>query len=136
MLPRRASTTPRCWPRCGSHALGDSPWGGSGGGTDGAAGRRAPRAAPAQRASLWSGIADGLAYLRADPRLRGLLLLTAVLTIVGFPYAMLMPVLAREALGLDAAGYGRLMDAIGVGAFLGAVGVAGGGPSVLPGWPI
>ena len=76
------------------------------------------------RLAMWSGITEGLKYLRDEPRLRAIMLLTAVMTIFGFPYAVLMPVMAREALGLDATGYGQLMAATGVGAFVGAISVA------------
>jgi MFS family permease len=80
--------------------------------------------AASPRLSMWSGIAEGLAYLRDDPTLRAIMLLTAVMTIFGFPYAVLMPVVARQSLGLDATGYGQLMAATGVGAFAGAIVVA------------
>jgi MFS family permease len=86
--------------------------------------RLRPAARPAGRLALWSGIAEGLAALRDDPPVRALMLLTAVLTIFGFPYAVLMPVIAREALGQGADGYGQLMAATGLGAFAGALAVA------------
>jgi MFS family permease len=73
---------------------------------------------------MWAGIAEGLTYLRDEPRLRAIMLMTSVMTIFGFPYAVLMPVMARDALGQDAGGYGQLMAATGVGAFAGALAVA------------
>ena len=76
------------------------------------------------RRSLWSEVGEGFRYIRDEPTLRVIILLTGVLTIFGFPYAILMPVMAREALGLDASGYGQLMAATGVGAFASAVTLA------------
>jgi MFS family permease len=89
--------------------------------------------AASRRLSMWSGIAEGLVYLRDDPTLRGIMLLTAVLTIFGFPYAVLMPVVARQSLGLDATGYGQLMAATGIGAFAGAITIASLGRSARRG---
>lgn len=86
-----------------------------------------------KRLPLWQGIAEGLAYLRDDPARRAIMLVTAVLTVFGFPYAVLMPIIAREALGQDATGYGQLMAATGVGAFAGAVAVASLGRSARHG---
>ena len=86
--------------------------------------RLTPRQPASTRKSMWAGILEGLAYLRDDPALRGIMLLTAVMTIFGFPYAVLMPVMAREALGQGAGGYGQLMAATGVGAFIAAVALA------------
>jgi MFS family permease len=90
-------------------------------------------AAPSARLALWSGIAEGLRYLRAEPTLRAIMVLTAIVTIFGFPYAVLMPVIARESLGLDASGYGQLMAATGIGAFAGAITLASLGRGVRRG---
>lgn len=92
-------------------------------------------AAPAAgvRLALWSGIAEGLRYLRAEPTLRAVMVLTAIVTIFGFPYAVLMPVIARESLGLNASGYGQLMAATGIGAFAGAITLASLGRAVRRG---
>lgn len=86
--------------------------------------RLRPAVAKPARTSMWAGIAEGLVYLRDEPTLRAIMLLTSALTIFGFPYAVLMPVMARDVLSQDAGGYGQLMAATGVGAFAGAVAVA------------
>lgn len=86
--------------------------------------RLRPAVAKPARTSMWAGIAEGLVYLRDEPSLRAIMLLTSALTIFGFPYAVLMPVMARDVLSQDAGGYGQLMAATGVGAFAGAVAVA------------
>ena len=49
----------------------------------------------------------------------------AVLSILGVPYITLMPVVARDLLGLDAAGYGLLLSSLGVGGLSGALALAG-----------
>jgi MFS family permease len=89
--------------------------------------------APGKRLPLWQGIGEGLAYLRDDPARRAIMLVTAVMTVFGFPYAVLMPIVARETLGQDATGYGQLMAATGIGAFAGAVVVASLGRSTRRG---
>jgi predicted MFS family arabinose efflux permease len=56
--------------------------------------------------------------------LRPLIVQTAILTVFGFPFVLLMPVMAQKVLGLGASGYGALMSATGVGAILGSLTVA------------
>ena len=68
----------------------------------------------------------GLAYVRRDPRVLALVVRTAAFTLWGFPFLVLMPVLARDVLGLGAEGYGALMTAVGVGAVGAAVALGAG----------
>src|SRR2546425_12687872 len=56
--------------------------------------------------------------------MRTLMLLTATLSVFGFPYITMMPVFARDVLHRGAGGYGALTSSIGVGAMLGALGAA------------
>lgn len=79
---------------------------------------------PARTTSAWTGFREVLAYLRGDRRLRVLMLLTAILSVFGFPYISMMPVFARDVLHRGAAGYGALTSSIGIGAVIGALGVA------------
>jgi len=74
--------------------------------------------------SAWTGFREVLAYLRSDRRVRTLMLLTATLSVFGFPYIAMMPVFARDVLHRGAAGYGALTSSIGIGAVIGALGVA------------
>ena len=74
--------------------------------------------------SVWAGFREVLVYLRNDTRLRVLMILTAILSIFGFPYLTMMPVFARDVLHRGAAGYGALTASVGIGAVLGALGVA------------
>jgi predicted MFS family arabinose efflux permease len=52
----------------------------------------------------------------------------AVYSLLGIPVLTLLPVLARDVLGLGAGGYGVLMTCVGVGAMLGALSIAAAGP--------
>ena len=66
----------------------------------------------------------GLAYLVRDRRLLGLVGMVAALSLVGFPYLVLLPAFAGEVLGIGATGYGWLLSAQGVGALLAALSLA------------
>ena len=79
---------------------------------------------PSDVTSAWTGFREVLIYLRGDRRLRVLMILTATLSLFGFPYIPMMPVFARDVLHRGATGYGALTSSIGVGAVIGALGVA------------
>jgi MFS family permease len=81
--------------------------------------RRVPT--PPSDANLWQHLGEGFRYAIHERTIRLLLLVISVLSIFGFSYAVLMPVIAIHILGLDAGGYGWLMGAAGAGAFIGAV---------------
>lgn len=70
------------------------------------------------------GILEGLRFIRSTPQVMSLVQMAAVFSICGVPYLTLMPVFAREVLGLDASGYGALLAAVGVGALVGALSLA------------
>ncbi|MDP3910793.1 MAG: MFS transporter [Gemmatimonadales bacterium] len=74
--------------------------------------------------SAWEGFREVVAYLRSDRRASTLVVLTAIISIFGFPYLVLMPVFARDVLRVGAAGYGLLSAAVGIGAVAGALTVA------------
>jgi MFS family permease len=86
--------------------------------------RLPPRSPPAKPASAWSGFREVLMYLRDDRRLRVLMVLTAILSVFGFPYISMMPVYARDVLHRGAGGYGILTSSIGIGAVIGALAIA------------
>ncbi len=68
---------------------------------------------------------DGLRYLSLPGPVRELLLLVTIGAILGGPFIALMPVVAREQLGLGAEGYGALLAMVGIGGLIGALLVAG-----------
>lgn len=70
------------------------------------------------------GIRELLAYVRATRAVGALMQVVAVVGICGLPYLTLMPVMARDRLGLGADGYGALLACVGVGGLAGALWLA------------
>ncbi len=77
-----------------------------------------------QQIGIIKDLAGGFAYVRRQPILIILLVLEFVVNLLGWPYATLMPVFARDVLGVGAEGLGALVSASGVGALLGSLGLA------------
>ena len=65
----------------------------------------------------------GLEYVRRNAEPRSLILLTAAMSIFGYPFVAMLPVYAGT-LDVGAAGYGVLVSAVGVGAAVGALALA------------
>jgi MFS family permease len=86
--------------------------------------RLAPWTPSPRTETAWAGLREAVAFIRGDRRLSTVVVLTAVLSIFGFPYLVMMPVFARDVLHRGATGYGVMMTAVGVGALSGALGVA------------
>jgi len=86
--------------------------------------RLPPPVRPVGRVSGWEWFQAGARFLWEERRLRVLMILVGVLSVLGFPVLVLMPVIARDVLHTDARGYGLLMAAVGVGAMLGALALA------------
>jgi len=76
---------------------------------------------------------EGIRYIVGDRRVRALVGNVAMLSIFGFPYMVLMPVFARNALHVGARGLGVLMASSGVGAVIAALCVAVLGPRLPKG---
>lgn len=74
--------------------------------------------------SPWQELRAGVSYVLGDRRLRGLVAVIAVLSILGIPTISLMPVMARDQLHLAADGYGILLSAVGLGGLCGALALA------------
>lgn len=74
--------------------------------------------------SILAQIIEGLRLVRASPRLIGTLLVTVIVNIFAFPFSSMIPVVARDRLGLGPEGVGVLASMDGLGAFLGALLVA------------
>ena len=86
---------------------------------------RLPRTtSPPKTTSAWMGFREVLTYLRSERRVRVLIILTAILSVFGFPYIAMMPVFARDVLNSGATGYGALTSSIGIGAVIGALAIA------------
>lgn len=74
------------------------------------------------------GIREGLAFVAHTRHVRGLVWLITAYSILGIPYLSLMPVMARDVLGVGAAGYGVMLSAVGIGGMIGALGLAASAP--------
>ena len=83
--------------------------------------RLAPWQPSARVISPLEGIRESIIYMRDTPLIAAIMKLVTVHSILGIPYLVLMPVFARNRLGLDAGGYGLLLTCVGVGGFVGAM---------------
>lgn len=75
----------------------------------------------AQNDSMISGIIEGFRYVGSTSPIRALMLLLGLISLMGMPYAVLMPIFADQILNGGASGLGLLMGASGVGALSGAL---------------
>ncbi len=69
---------------------------------------------------LWAALGEGFAYVFGNRWPRALVIIVTTFSIFGFSFMPLMPVFARDALGLDASGYGVMVASIGAGALAAA----------------
>lgn len=72
-------------------------------------------------------IREGLDYARGVRPVRAILELVTAFSVLGIPYIALMPVLARDRLGLGADGYGVMLSVLGIGGLIGALALAAAG---------
>jgi len=79
---------------------------------------RAPMASPLEH------MMDGFRFVNRTAPIRALMLLLGLVSLVGMPYVVLMPIFADQILHGGARGLGILMGATGVGALLGALTLA------------
>ena len=90
--------------------------------------RRMPRTpAPvrdAQSPDLWHATKDGIAYVRGEKVLRDVLIAVTLMSVLGFNFSVLLPVLVKQNLGLGETAYGLLMSFMGVGSFAAAFTIA------------
>ena len=70
------------------------------------------------------GIREGVRYMRETPAISALMKFVTVYSVLGVPYLTLMPVVAKNQLGLDAGGYGALLACVGIGGVGGALSLA------------
>ena len=74
-----------------------------------------------ERPTVVEGTREGLRYVRGAPRVRAVLLMTLVVSTVGFNFHVLVPVLAADTLHVGATMFGVLSAVFGVGALVGAL---------------
>jgi MFS family permease len=70
--------------------------------------------------SAWDSVVEGFSFAWQTTPVRALLLLLGLVSLMGMPYSVLMPIFADRVLGGGPHAYGLLMSCAGVGALLGA----------------
>jgi MFS family permease len=83
-----------------------------------------PRIDQPQPSSSVSNVLEGFQYVRRTRMIRELLILLAVVSMVGMPYSVLMPIFADKILRGGARGMGILLGATGIGALAGSLALA------------
>jgi predicted MFS family arabinose efflux permease len=83
-----------------------------------------PATRPPKQGSAISDTVEGFLFAWQARPVRALLLLLGLISLMGMPYAVLMPVFADQILGGGPKGLGLLMGAAGVGALAGALSLA------------
>ena len=78
--------------------------------------RIAPRPRPLRSTRVLAELAEGFRYVAGSAPIRSVLLLLAVVSLMGVPYMVLLPVIAREVLGGGPGTLGMLTAASGLGA--------------------
>jgi MFS family permease len=82
--------------------------------------RRPPRESALGAEHVTHAVQTGVRYVRHSPRLRAVLTRTLSFCVFSSALWALLPVIARDNLGLGSGGYGLLLGAVGVGAVAGA----------------
>lgn len=83
--------------------------------------RLEPRARVPGKGKVLHEVFEGLSYALSSPPISSILLLLAGMSLVGFPYVILLPVFAREVLLGGPHTFGFLMTATGTGSFVAAL---------------
>ncbi len=77
-----------------------------------------------RRSSALADVAEGFRFVAGSRPIRALLLLIGLVSLMGTPYSVLMPIIADQRFHTGARGMGILMGAAGVGALIGALSLA------------
>jgi MFS family permease len=75
----------------------------------------------AKGANVWHGLGEGFRYALGFEPIWAILLMLALISLVGMPYVVLMPIFAKDILRGGPDAFGFLMGSTGVGALVGAV---------------
>ncbi len=81
-------------------------------------------ARPESVRAVVASLGEGLGYVRRTPLVLVCVVLVGTVATFGMNFTVLIPALARDVLGTDAAGYGFLMSASGLGALIAALRIA------------
>ncbi len=68
-----------------------------------------------RRQSVWASIRDGVGYASKNPNMRVIMILDVLMSIFAYSSLFMLPVFARDVLGVGATGLGVLMGLMGVG---------------------
>jgi MFS family permease len=79
---------------------------------------------PIRSAGLVEHLQEGVAYVLRTPAALQIVTLVALMSVFAMNFNILVPVLAKDTLRQEAAGFGFLMSAQGIGALAGALGIA------------
>lgn len=85
----------------------------------------------ARGVSMWASLAVGLRVVMRSPHLTALIVLALAPTVLVMPYINLMPVFARDELGLGSSGLGILLASTGLGTVAGSLSVARAGRGTI-----
>jgi MFS family permease len=80
-----------------------------------------PRSRESKKVNVLNALKEGFSYTFGFAPIKSIILLLALISLMGMPYAVLMPVFAKEVLHGGSHTFGFLMGASGVGALMGAV---------------
>jgi MFS family permease len=80
-----------------------------------------PKKREAQRTQVWQSLKEGFTYAFGFAPIRSILFLLGLISLMGMPYTVLMPIFARDVLHGGPHTFGFLMAASGVGAVAGAI---------------
>jgi MFS family permease len=83
--------------------------------------RVSPRPIDDGHESLWASLRDGMQYVRGSAPIKAALLTLAAISLIGLPYAVLMPMFARDVLHGGPHTLGLLVSASAAGSVLGAI---------------
>jgi MFS family permease len=92
-----------------------------------------PASPPSRGQSAWGHVLEGIRFVTGEPRIAALVANLMALSIFGFPFLVLMPVMARDVLGRGAEAFGWMSSAVGVGALVGALLLAASGRKLAKG---
>jgi len=85
--------------------------------------RRRERALPGVPETIISGVQSGLRFARHSSAMRSLIIINLSFAVCASAFWALLPVIARDQLGLGAGGYGLLSAGFGIGAVTGALSI-------------
>lgn len=83
--------------------------------------RITPRMIQKEHKPIMHGFKEGMRYVLNHPTIKSIMLITALISLVGMSYVVLMPVFAKDVLGGGPGTLGYLMGVSGLGALLGAL---------------